>query len=156
MKTDVLFIGEAPGEIEDIEGKPFWGPSGRTLTSMIEFSRSEFPEMKYAYTSIVSCFPYNDGDRSPRPPTKVEASACSKRLIECIESSRPTLIICVGTVAKNFFPGGFLKAKKNYPFIKGIEHIIHPSFLLRQLESRKETKIAEARLEIRRILRKYL
>ena len=149
---DALIIGESPGEQEDIDGLPFVGPSGNKLREMLTFAVQDIKPIRIGLTNIVCCIPVTN--KKIRPPTKAEAAACKDRLIECIREAKPKVVICAGTTAKNFFPGGFVKAKKTFPFIQEIDHILHPSFIIRQVESKIPTVTAEVRLKIKSILEK--
>ncbi|MEM0363594.1 MAG: type-4 uracil-DNA glycosylase [Sulfolobaceae archaeon] len=89
-KAEVMFIGEAPGENEDIEGRPFVGAAGKFLTSLINnilgLSRSDV-----FITNIVKCRPPKN--RDPKPD---EIEACSPYLDRQIELIRPKIIVTLG------------------------------------------------------------
>ncbi len=89
IDTDIMIIGEAPGEKEDEQGRPFVGPAGQLLTKILEelgVSRSEV-----YITNIVKCRPPENRD-----PTNEEIEACLPYLIRQIRIVKPKVIICLG------------------------------------------------------------
>jgi len=89
LDAEIMLIGEAPGEKEDEQGRPFVGPAGQLLTrflSEIGVSRSDV-----YITNVVKCRP--PGNRDPEPD---EITACLPYLIRQIEIIRPRLIVCLG------------------------------------------------------------
>lgn len=93
----VLFIGEAPGASEDATGLPFYGPAGDLLQRIID--RALPPEVTYALTNLVCCFPREAKGRGDNEPEHDEILACRPRLVEFINITRPRLIVCVGSLA---------------------------------------------------------
>ncbi|HRI36199.1 MAG TPA: uracil-DNA glycosylase [bacterium] len=92
----ILFIGEAPGKNEDIEGVPFVGRSGKLLTSILQDLGLE-RERDYYITNIVKCRPPDNRDPSP-----AEIAACSGYLVEQLELMRPDVIVTLGRFSFNF------------------------------------------------------
>lgn len=90
--ADVMFIGEGPGEQEDLQGEPFVGPAGKLLDDMlsiIDLSR----EVSYI-ANIVKCRPPRNRD-----PQEEEQEACIGHLREQIRLIRPKIIVCLGRIA---------------------------------------------------------
>lgn len=87
-----LFIGEAPGREEDLEGIPFVGKCGKILDKWI--TELGIKEEEYCITNAVKCRPPNN-----RPPTRTECNACNEYLIEQIKELAPHTIIPVGSIA---------------------------------------------------------
>jgi uracil-DNA glycosylase family 4 len=85
----VMAVGEAPGESEDREGKPFVGAAGRLLTSLLETVGLDRRDIYI--TNIVKCRPPRN--RDPEPP---EVEACSHFLDEQIELLQPDVILLLG------------------------------------------------------------
>lgn len=86
----IMIVGEAPGEKEDEEGRPFVGPAGKLLTQIlakrgIDRGRDVF------ITNVVKCRPPGN-----REPLDDEIEACLPYLIEQIEAVKPKLIIALG------------------------------------------------------------
>lgn len=92
FKSDVIFIGEAPGRNEDRNGEPFVGAAGKKLTSALE-SAGITRESVYI-TNVVKCRPPNN-----RVPTKSEKEACQKYLEQEIALIKPQIICVMGNTA---------------------------------------------------------
>lgn len=132
--ADIMFIGEGPGEQEDIQGKPFVGQSGKLLTRMlnaIELSRDEV-----YITNIVKCRP--PGNRDPH---EEEKAACKAFLINQLKIINPKIVVCLGRIASqamidNQFritvSRGIWFKRDNYDLIA----TFHPSALLRDVSKK--------------------
>lgn len=139
LPCDVLFIGEAPGESEDMFGWPFWGPAGKLfddiiqeaqvgvgMTSSTEAYKAEV--LTYALINVVGCWPKDPSDTSSgegRAPNKEEILACQPRVVDLIKLARPRMIISVGDIARRNIP----RPLPGHPF-EG--HILHPAAILHQ------------------------
>lgn len=91
-KARLMFIGEAPGKDEDLQGLPFVGKAGQLLTKIIEamgFKRKDV----YIANIIKSRPPEN------RRPAPDEIGACSPYIVEQIRIIQPELIVCLGNIA---------------------------------------------------------
>ena len=95
-----LFIGEAPGEAEDLFGHPFVGRSGSHLETIIEIVEEEYGKFTHAFTNAIACAPYQPGG-GLRAPKLDEVKACSLRLVEFVELANPRVIIYVGDIAQS-------------------------------------------------------
>ncbi len=92
-QADWLFVGEAPGAEEDMQGEPFVGQAGKLLDNMlasISLNRSE----RVYIANVVKCRP--PGNRNPEP---AEAAACAPFLDRQIDLLAPKLIVALGKVA---------------------------------------------------------
>lgn len=87
--TNIMFIGEAPGADEDLQGKPFVGRAGKLLTSTIE-------ELGYKRESFYIANVLKHRPPENRSPSTEEIQACSPYLIEQINIIKPKLIITLG------------------------------------------------------------
>ncbi len=88
-EAEIMFIGEAPGYHEDLQGKPFVGAAGKLLTELI---RSIGLEREEVYiTNVVKCRP--PGNRDPKPE---EIASCSPYLDEEILIIKPRIIVTLG------------------------------------------------------------
>lgn len=119
IPCDVLFIGEAPGDSEDVLGMPFVGPAGFLLDRTIR--AAELESYRLAFTNLVCCIPKEDGEK--RDPDKKEIAACSKRLKEFIEIARPKSVVLAGKLSKKY-------AEPLLGKLKAVE-ITHPAAILR-------------------------
>lgn len=84
---DVLFIGEAPGRDEDLQGRPFVGKAGQVLDKWIE----KIGLINYNIINIVKCRP--PGNRKPNPN---EIRSCLPHLIQQIQQFNPKIIVALG------------------------------------------------------------
>lgn len=133
----LLFVGEAPGRDEDLQGRPFVGRAGQLLTRIIQamgFSREEV-----YIANVIKCRPPEN--RTPRPD---EVKACSPYLLRQIELIRPKVIVALGKVATDFLlqsPKSMSELRGNFGEFQGIPVMptFHPSYLVRN-EGNKEIK----------------
>jgi uracil-DNA glycosylase len=130
----VMFVGEAPGRDEDIEGLPFVGRSGKLLDLMmaaIGLDRS------CAY--IANVVPWRPpGNRTPTPQ---ESAICLPFTLRQIELADPDILVCLGSPSTQTLlnsKDGILKTRGRwFPFQTGTREIraiatLHPAYLLRQ------------------------
>lgn len=129
IPATVLFIGEAPGQSEDVLGVPFIGPAGKLLDNQIEQAELE-AEVSYSklFSNLVGCIPKDPNtNRKNEEPVAEEIEACSPRLEQLFKLAKPKLIVCVGKLSE--------KVGKAYEW--GITNkcktvsIAHPAFILR-------------------------
>lgn len=132
--ADILFVGEGPGEQEDIKGYPFVGPAGQLLDKMLEAINLSIDDVYIA--NIVKCRPpYN------RDPKEDEQKACMNYLRYQLKLIEPKIIVCLGRIAaKAIIDADFKITKQHGQWVerKGywITSTYHPSALLRD-ESKK-------------------
>ena len=98
-KADVIFVGEAPGKNEDMNGEPFIGIAGKKLTMALE-SAGVTREEVYI-TNIVKCRPPKN-----RVPTTDERNTCQNYLEKEIEIIKPKIICILGNTAFNSLLNG--------------------------------------------------
>jgi uracil-DNA glycosylase family 4 len=97
-KTDILFIGEAPGWHEDQQGRPFVGPAGQFLEQLLSSIGLKRDHVYIA--NVIKCRP-----PSNRDPLPEEIQACSKWLDTQIEILNPKLIVTLGRYSMaRYFP----------------------------------------------------
>lgn len=135
--ADIMFIGEGPGEQEDLLGQPFVGPAGKLLDEMLTIIDLDRTNVYIA--NIVKCRPPNNRD-----PEEDEQDACIGYLREQIAFVNPKIIICLGRVAaKRIMRPDFkiTQSHGDWMCIDGVWHMAmyHPSALLRDLNKRPET-----------------
>lgn len=90
--AELLFVGEAPGRNEDLEGRPFVGSAGKFLNQLINQLELERKEVYIA--NIVKCRPPGN-----RKPSKEEIKTCIPYLKEQIALIKPRIIVLLGNVA---------------------------------------------------------
>ncbi len=98
-ETEVVLVGEGPGEQEDRQGRPFVGASGQLLTELIQTIRWQRSDV--FITNLVKCRP--PGNRDPFPD---EITACSGYLHRQLEVLDPAVVVTVGKHSLNSFRPG--------------------------------------------------
>ena len=137
-EADILFVGEGPGEQEDLKGEPFVGPAGMLLDDMlsiIDLSRNE----NCYIANIVKCRPPKNRD-----PLETEQDACIGYLRNQVALIKPRIIVCLGRIAaKRLIDPEYRITRQHGQWIEknGIwmTAIYHPSALLRDVSKRPET-----------------
>jgi uracil-DNA glycosylase family 4 len=136
FETDlpVLFIGEAPGEVESMTKRPFTGPAGKMHYSCL--LNASLNQNRFPHSNVCSCWP--PGNRDPTP---FEARCCFPRLMNEIHSLRPKLIVALGAVAMEALTeasgkissnrGRVLPLKEAYNYQCDVLISLHPSFVRR-------------------------
>ncbi len=99
FKSDVIFVGEAPGRNEDKHGEPFIGAAGKRLSLALEMAGASRDDVYI--TNIVKCRPPNN-----RVPNTDETSTCQEYLKEEISIIKPKIICVLGNTAFNSILGG--------------------------------------------------
>lgn len=130
LPCDILFIGEAPGESEDVCGVPFIGPAGKLLDQIVTASLRG-RALRCAFTNLIACIPRDPINLTKyTEPPEESIEACTPRLQEFVEIANPKLLVAVGTTAKDFLEPGF---KWSISFHKPLPcvDIYHPSYILR-------------------------
>ncbi|MFY9136776.1 uracil-DNA glycosylase [Zwartia sp.] len=94
MQPAIMVVGEAPGDYEDRQGRPFVDRPGLMLDNMLSAIQSSRTQNVYV-SNIVKCRP--PGNRNPKPP---ELAACKPYLMRQIELVRPFSILAVGRAAQ--------------------------------------------------------
>ena len=133
-----MFVGEGPGEQEDLQGIPFVGPAGKLLDDMlriIDLSR----DRNCYIANIVKCRPPRNRD-----PLDTEQDACIDYLRNQTALIKPKIIICLGRIAaKRLIDPDYRITRQHGQWVEknGIwmTAIYHPSALLRDVSKRPET-----------------
>lgn len=128
-EASLMFIGEAPGSEEDIQGRPFVGEAGQLLTRLI--LKMGFKREEVYIANIVKCRP-----PSNRDPEEDEIEACFPFLIKQIEIISPSIIVSLGRISA----WTLLKTKISITKLRGrfyeyegipLMPTFHPAYLLR-------------------------
>ena len=135
--TDVLFVGEGPGEQEDLQGEPFVGPAGKLLDDMLSILDLDRKENCYI-ANIVKCRPPRNRD-----PLETEQEACIGFLRNQVALIQPKIIVCLGRIAaKKLIDPDFRITRQHGQWFKRGEFwmmaTFHPSALLRDVSKRPE------------------
>jgi len=147
--ADILFVGEGPGEQEDLQGEPFVGPAGKLLDDML--SIIDLDRTVCYIANIVKCRPPRNRD-----PQDIEQDACIGFLQEQIRLIQPKIIVCLGRIAAmRMIRPDYRITREHGQWVEkdGIwmTAMYHPSALLRDVTKRPET--FEDLLSIREKLR---
>jgi len=134
--ADLMFVGEAPGADEDIQGEPFVGRAGQLLTKIIEAIGLKRSDVYIA--NVIKCRP--PGNRNPEPD---EVERCEPFLFRQIDIVKPKVIVALGKFAAQ----SLLKTNDPITRLRGREYrfrsatlipTFHPAYLLRNPSSKRE------------------
>jgi uracil-DNA glycosylase family 4 len=134
--ADLMFVGEAPGADEDIQGEPFVGRAGQLLTKIIEAIGMQRSDVYIA--NVIKCRP--PGNRNPEPD---EVERCEPFLFRQIDLIKPKVIVALGKFAAQ----SLLKTNDPITRLRGREYrfrsailmpTFHPAYLLRNPSSKRE------------------
>jgi DNA polymerase len=134
--ADLMFVGEAPGADEDIQGIPFVGRAGQLLTKMIQAINFERDQVYIA--NVIKCRP--PGNRNPEPD---EIAMCEPFLLQQIDAVRPRVIVALGSFAAKTL----LRTEESISRLRGriydfrgarLIPTFHPSFLLRSPDRKRD------------------
>jgi DNA polymerase len=139
LNAELMFIGEAPGRDEDLQGRPFVGKAGKLLTKIIHAMKFQRDEVYI--TNIVKCRP--PGNRNPQGN---EIASCKGYLLAQIEAIDPKVIVTLGKVAASFFINsslGMTALRGDFYDFGDIKVMptFHPSYLIRNEGNRKLRKM---------------
>ena len=122
--SDVIFVGEAPGRNEDLQGKPFVGVAGQILSEALEYAG--FAREDVYITNVVKCRPPNN-----RKPLKEESDACREYLLREFEIIKPKVICVLGNTAYSSLLDGDSITKNRGKIIKNNNQLyfitVHPA-----------------------------
>ena len=135
--ASLMFVGEAPGADEDMQGEPFVGRAGQLLTKIIEAIGLQRSDVYIA--NVIKCRP--PGNRNPEPD---EVATCEPFLLEQIDLVKPRIIVALGTFAAH----ALLKTDAPISRLRGRIHeyrggsklipTFHPAFLLRSPDRKRD------------------
>jgi len=134
--ADLMFVGEAPGADEDVQGEPFVGRAGQLLTKIIEAINLRREDVYIA--NVIKCRPPQN--RNPEPD---EVEQCEPFLFRQIDVIKPKVIVALGKFAAQ----SLLKTTEPITRIRGREYryrdailmpTYHPAYLLRNPSSKRE------------------
>jgi DNA polymerase len=134
--ADLMFVGEAPGADEDIQGEPFVGRAGQLLTKIIEAIDLRREDVYIA--NVIKCRP--PGNRNPEPD---EVEQCEPFLFRQVDIIRPKVIVALGKFAAQCL----LKTDAPITRIRGREFTYrdsvliptyHPAYLLRNPSAKRD------------------
>src|ERR1044071_5331647 len=136
-RSRVMFVGEQPGNEEDLTGKPFVGPAGRLFDSALDEAGID---RKQTYvTNVVKHFKWEPRGkrRIHKKPNAVEIAACMPWLQSEIDVVKPRAIICLGSTAAQAVISSKFKVSiqrgqfVTSPLAQFVTATVHPSSILR-------------------------
>lgn len=135
--ADIMFVGEGPGEQEDLKGEPFVGPAGKLLDDML--SIIDLNRENSYIANIVKCRPPRNRD-----PLETEQDACIEYLRNQVALVKPKIIVCLGRIAATrLIRPDFRITREHGTWTERggiwITAMYHPSALLRDVSKRPET-----------------
>ena len=135
--ADIMFIGEGPGEQEDLQGEPFVGAAGKFLDEML--SIIDLGRHNCYIANIVKCRPPRNRD-----PQEEEQEACIDYLRNQVALIKPKIIVCLGRIAaKKIINPDYRITREHGQWVYNngvwMTAIYHPSALLRDLSKRPDT-----------------
>lgn len=134
--AELMFVGEGPGEQEDLQGRPFVGKAGQLLDRMIQAIGLQRDQVYIA--NVVKCRP--PGNRNPEPD---EIGSCSPFLHRQLDAIRPKVVVALGKFAAQTL----LQTDARISALRGKFHeyrgarlmpTFHPAFLLRNPDAKRE------------------
>jgi DNA polymerase len=150
--AELMFVGEAPGEEEDLRGEPFVGKAGALLTKILlamDYTREEI-----FIANILKCRPNMpagvSGNRKPKPE---EMSTCIPWLIKQIELIKPRVLVAWGSTAMEGLLGTSMlmrEARGRWFDFQNIPLMVtyHPAYLLRNQSLSEKRKVWEDMLQV--------
>ncbi len=136
IHADIMFVGEAPGENEDKEGKPFVGRAGKLLDKFLV--AADIDRENVYITNILKCRPPKNRD-----PQKEEEDMCIDYLRAQVRAVEPKMIVCLGRIAAmRLIKPDYKITAEHGMFVekKGIilTAVYHPSALLRDVNKKDD------------------
>ena len=136
-KARLMFVGEAPGHDEDVQGEPFVGRAGQLLTEIITKGMRLRREDVYI-ANVIKCRP--PGNRNPEPD---EIATCEPFLFEQIAAIQPKVIVALGkfaaqTLLRSTAPISKLRGQVFSYRGALLVPTFHPAFLLRSPDYKRE------------------
>lgn len=140
----LMFVGEAPGETEDLSGIPFVGRAGKLLDKYLELV--DIPREDVYITNILKCRPPKNRD-----PEEGEQDFCIDYLREQVKLIRPKMIVCLGRIAAmRLIKPDYKITKEHGTWVqKGtfeMTAVYHPSLLLRGNPTYKEQMLVDMKV----------
>jgi DNA polymerase len=133
----VMFVGEQPGDREDIEGRPFVGPAGQLLDRSLEQAGIDRDEVYI--TNVVKHFKWEPRGkrRIHKKPNLEEITACRPWLEAELDQVEPEILVCLGATAAQALLGPSFRVTKqrgifvDSPLAPAVTATVHPSSILR-------------------------
>jgi uracil-DNA glycosylase family protein len=156
-KSEVMLVGEQPGDYEDREGRPFVGPAGQLLDRALEEAGID---RRLAYvTNVVKHFKWQARGkrRIHQKPNWAEITACRPWLEAELAVVKPEVLVCLGAVAAQALIGRDFRVSRQRgelvesPLAPKVIATVHPSAILRADEDRREAEMEAFVNDLRKV-----
>jgi len=152
VDAEIMFVGEAPGADEDVQGEPFVGKAGQLLTKIIQTMGLDRDRVYIA--NILKCRPDTPGQSAGnRKPTPAEMQTCIPYLHAQIDVIQPKVLIALGATAVEGLLGkveGITRLRGNWKTYRNIPLMptYHPAYLLRNQAMSEKRRVWEDMLQV--------
>lgn len=144
VEAETMFVGEAPGDQEDRQGRPFVGPAGQLFDRAL--TEAGIDRRRIYLTNAVKHFKFTlrGRRRIHQKPDRGEIEACKPWLLDEIQLVQPRLIVAMGATAAQALLGRMVTIGRErgrfqpYPEGRQLFVTVHPSFLLRVPDERAQ------------------
>jgi uracil-DNA glycosylase family protein len=148
-KADVVFVGEQPGDQEDLQGKPFVGPAGKLLDKALEDAGIDRSQVYV--TNVVKHFKWQARGkrRIHQKPNWSEIAACRPWLEAELEAIEPRVLVCLGATAAQALLGRDFRVSRQRgelvesDLAESVIATVHPSSILRADDETREQEYRE-------------
>jgi uracil-DNA glycosylase family 4 len=152
LDAELMFVGEAPGADEDLQGEPFVGKAGQLLTKIIQTMGLTREQVYIA--NILKCRPDTPGQTAGnRKPTPQEMETCIPYLHDQIDLIRPKVLVGLGGTAMEGLLGkseGIMRLRGKWQTYRGIPLMptYHPAYVLRKQSPVEKRQVWEDMLQV--------
>jgi uracil-DNA glycosylase family protein len=158
----VVFVGEQPGDKEDLAGHPFVGPAGMLLNQALEDAGINRTDVYV--TNAVKHFKFEPRGkrRIHKKPSTIEIVACKPWLEAELALLRPTVIVCLGATAAQAVIGKEHRLLQErgkffaYPLAESVTATVHPSSILRAVDAEQRRAAYQAFVSDLKEVRRHL
>ncbi len=148
-EAEVMFVGEQPGDQEDLAGRPFVGPAGKLLDSAME--QAGIDRGRAYVTNVVKHFKWEPRGkrRIHQKPNWAEMTACRPWLETELAVVQPRVLVCLGATAAQALLGRQFRVSRqrgelvDSPLAPNVIATVHPSSILRADEENRELELRE-------------
>ena len=148
-KADVVFVGEQPGDQEDLQGKPFVGPAGKLLDKALEDAGIDRSQVYV--TNVVKHFKWQARGkrRIHQKPNWSEIAACRPWLEAELDVIEPRVLVCLGATAAQALLGRDFRVSRqrgelvDSDLAENVIATVHPSSILRADDETREQEYRE-------------
>lgn len=164
VPCDVLFVGEAPGESENVNGRPFSGPAGQLLDAIADRALAgvevDGRPVRLGFANLVGCIPREEENPANKAaePDDDQIECCAPRLVELAALLSPRLVVAVGKYAAERV-GEKSRGLKQRIRLAGeppVVDVVHPAWILRLPFARQGLETQRVVVAIRDAAEQYL